>query len=498
MMSTRRTGAVLALALAFLLITSSAVPAGYSPRRAGSKRITARHRVITKRVSSKARRRVAAKPARLRKSSSPVARATLGSIVTAAKVVPAAPPVANALSQYNGSAGTTITITGTGFGVQKRDSIVWFNGVKARFVTWTDTSIDFLVPSGVGAGYVGIQNSAGMSNGLYLIPFDSPVVAGLSANAAAVGSDITISGSTFEPTQGTGWVSFNGTAGTVKSWSDTQIVVTVPQGATSGYVGVVQHDITSNGVMFDPFVQPSVSTLSTQYALIGDSITLSGTGFGTTSQQVVLNGVSYTPSSWTDTSVTFAVPAGATSGYCGVVRDGHVSNGVYLFVAPRITSTSATWASPLSQVTVTGQGFGATDGQYFQLLYNGTRVTADAWSDTSVTFTVPSGAVAGYIGFTDSQGAATSNGVWLDIIQRANITSVSATDTSVSTTITVAGTGFGAAGSGQVLLAGQPLTVVSWSDTQIVALTPATPVYGYVSVFKNGVDSNGVLLNVHP
>jgi hypothetical protein len=435
---------------------------------------------------------------RLRKTPAATPRITLGSIVTAAKVVVAAPPVVNALSKPNGAPGTTVTITGTGFGAQKRDSIVWFNGVRAQFVTWSDTSIDFIVPAGVGTGYVGIQNSAGMSNGLYFIPFNSPTVTQLSASAAAVGSDITITGNTFEATQGSGWVSFGGTAGVVKSWSDTQIVVTVPQGAPSDYVGVVQHEISSNGTMFYPFVQPNVSTLSTQYALIGDSITLTGTGFGATAQQVVLNGVACTASSWTDTSVTFAVPAGSASGYCGVVRDGHVSNGVYLFVAPRITSTSATWSSPLSQVTVTGQGFGATDGQNFRLLYNGTRVTADAWSDTSVTFTVPSGAVAGYIGFTDALGAATSNGVWLDIIQRANITSVSATDTSVSATLTVTGTGFGAAGSGQVLLAGQPMTVVSWSDTQIVVVTPATPVYGYVSVFKSGVDSNGVLLNVHP
>lgn len=498
-MGMRRTSAVLALALALFLATTSAVPAGYSPHRATSKRVaTRRGLTATNTLSRNVRGRVTRMSPRLRKASARTSRIAFGSIAVATKAAASAPPVVNALSQYNGAAGTTITITGTGFGAQKRDSIVWFNGTTARFVTWTDTCINFLVPKGVGAGYVGIQNSAGMSNGLYFIPFNSPVVNQLSASAAGVGSDITITGNTFETTQGSGWVSFGGTPGVVKSWSDTQIVVTVPQGATSAYVGVIQHDVSSNGIMFYPFVQPSASTLSTQYALIGDSITLTGTGFGAAAQQVILNGVTYSPSSWTDTSVSFVVPAGAMSGYCGVVRDGHASNGIYLFVAPRITSTSATWSSPLSQVTVTGQGFGATDGQNFQLLYNGSRVAADTWSDTSVTFTVPSGAVAGYIGFTDALGAATSNGVWLDVVQRANITSVSAADISVSTTLTVVGTGFGAAGSGQILLAGQPITIVSWSDTQIEVLTPTAPVYGYISVFKNGVDSNGMSLNVHP
>jgi YD repeat-containing protein len=55
----------------------------------------------------------------------------------------------------------------------------------------------------------------------------------------AVGSDITLNGTHFGATQGSGYVDFNEIHGTIVSWSDTQIVASVPPGATSGCLKIV-------------------------------------------------------------------------------------------------------------------------------------------------------------------------------------------------------------------------------------------------------------------
>src|SRR5437879_11085346 len=62
--------------------------------------------------------------------------------------------------------------------------------------------------------------------------------------------------------------------------------------------------------------------------------------------------------------------------------------------APLISSVSATTGSAGSQVAIFGSGFGATQGNSIVTL-NGAPVTINAWSNTSVTSTIPSGATSG-------------------------------------------------------------------------------------------------------
>ena len=64
----------------------------------------------------------------------------------------------------------------------------------------------------------------------------------LSPSSGPVGTEVTIMGSHFGTTQGT--VSFGGTTGEIESWSDTRIVVEVPEGLTAGAKTVA---VTVNG-----------------------------------------------------------------------------------------------------------------------------------------------------------------------------------------------------------------------------------------------------------
>src|SRR5579862_52741 len=81
---------------------------------------------------------------------------------------------------------------------------------------------------------------------------NAPWISHLSATTGAVGSGVTISGSSFGSTQGASVVYLNDSPVTVTSWSDTSISITIPSGASSGLIVVLVGSSmnSSNGVTF--------------------------------------------------------------------------------------------------------------------------------------------------------------------------------------------------------------------------------------------------------
>ena len=65
-----------------------------------------------------------------------------------------------------------------------------------------------------------------------------------------------------------------------------------------------------------PTPPPSISNVSPTSGLAGTAVTISGANFGSTqgTSTVTFNGVTATPTNWTDTSITVPVPAGAATG----------------------------------------------------------------------------------------------------------------------------------------------------------------------------------------
>ena len=91
-----------------------------------------------------------------------------------------------------------------------------------------------------------------------------------------------------------------------------------------------------------PTPQPNIANLSPATGSIGTSVTINGTNFG--AQQnlstVTFNGVTATPTSWTDTAIVAPVPAGATTGPVVVTINGIASNGVtFTTTAGSVTGT---------------------------------------------------------------------------------------------------------------------------------------------------------------
>jgi hypothetical protein len=318
-------------------------------------------------------------------------------------------PTITSLSPTAGPAGMAVTITGTNFGATQGASTVAFNGTLATATSWGSTSIVASVPTGATTGNVVVTASGFASNGVpFTIP---PSITSLSPTSGPVGTLITITGTDFGAFfQGTSTITFNGTAASPTSWSDTSIVVPVPTGATTGNVVVGARGFASNGVPF--VVSPSITSLSPTSAPVGNAVSITGTSFGASqgTSTVTFSGTAATPAAWSATSITVPVPAGATSGNVVVTVGGQPSNGVPFTVTvppPTIAGLTPSLGAAGTSVAITGANFGSSQGAS-TVTFNGVAAVATSWNATSIVAPVPAGATTGNVVVT--VGGVASNG----------------------------------------------------------------------------------------
>ena len=402
-------------------------------------------------------------------------------------------PAISGLNSTSGPEGTSIEITGTGFGATQGTSSVSFNGTAATPTSWSGTSIAVTVPAGAATGNVVVTVDSQASNGVVFTV--TPAISSVSPDSGAEGTSVDISGTSFGATQGASTVTFNGTAATPTSWSGTSITVTVPAGATTGNVVVTVDGQASNAVAFT--VKPSISGLNPSGGPVAASVEISGTNFGDSQRTstVTFNGVTATASSWDDTSIAVTVPAGATTGNVVVTVGGQASNGVAFTVKPSISGLNPSGGPVETSVEITGTSFGDSQGTS-TVTFNGTAVAAyTSWSDTSITVEVPAGGATGPVVVTvDGQA---SNGVTFTVTPA--ISALNPTSGPEGTTVEITGTSFGPTqGTGTVTFNGTAATPTSWSDTSITVAVPAGATTGNVVVTVGGQASNGVAFTVKP
>jgi len=318
----------------------------------------------------------------------------------------------------------------------------------------------------------------------------APTISSLSPTSGPVGQSVTINGSNFGSSQGSSTVKFNGTTATPTSWSSTKIVAPVPSGATTGNVVVTVSGAASNGKSFT--VTPYILSLSPTSGIVGTSVTITGTTFGSTqgSSTVKFNGKTATPTSWNSTTIVAPVPSGATTGNVVVTVSSHASNGVSftVYVTPSISSLSPTSGAVGTSVTVNGSNFQATQGSS-TVTFNNVGATPTSWTNTQIQTSVPSGATTGNVVVTVA-GLA-SGGKSFTVLPTPTISSFSPTSAAVGISVTISGTNFGSSqGSSTVKFNGTTATPTSWGAGQIVVPVPSGATTGNLVVHTSGVDVN--------
>lgn len=153
-------------------------------------------------------------------------------------------PQITSIEPLTGVTGTEVQIKGAGFSPYNNDMKVLFNSVEAAIISTTTSSLTVIVPEQASKGKIRIEvlNEPVVSASDFNV---FPKVTGLSSTEGTVGTDLIITGSGFSRTVSENLVQFNGIQATISQATVNQLVVKVPNGATSGLVTVTVNNLTA-------------------------------------------------------------------------------------------------------------------------------------------------------------------------------------------------------------------------------------------------------------
>lgn len=234
---------------------------------------------------------------------------------------------------------------------------------------------------------------------------------------------------------------------------------------------------------------PTISTVTTDSAGSSTIATITGIAFGspTSTSYVTYDGQIYNATIWTDTQIQVTVPFAVIDAQRFRVTVNNVTSNAPINVSNnmRIFSISPYSGNPGTVVTISGQGFGASQvqGAYYVTFYdmaqqsNYQPAVVSNWTDTSITCTVPtnltlSQSSSGQVGVTVWKSSSTYVSGTFNLIL-PQISFIDPTTDNIGATVSISGQGFGSSqNTSYVRIGGSSAPVVNWSDTQVRVRVP--------------------------
>lgn len=324
-------------------------------------------------------------------------------------VIPA--PTVSSFSPTSGTLGSTITITGTGF---TWATAVQVGGINAPvFTIVNNTTITATIPAAAVTGVISVINPSGTGSSVgsfTVIP--APTVSTLNPTTGPVGTTVTITGTNFQAITA---VQFNGAASSYTVNSSTQITATVPSGASTGLVSVINGSGTANSAgNFTVTTPPVINSFSPTAGGIGSTVVITGTNF-TGATAVTFNNVPATVFTVnSSTQITATVPGGASTGVIGVTTpQGTIaSSGSFTVYVDLVVTSGQNVSGIYNNIIITSTGFATLTGALTALgnTTNGGILALDTFVlSGNGTFTNQPGAtlkVAAPVGITATGGVS--------------------------------------------------------------------------------------------
>lgn len=320
-------------------------------------------------------------------------------------------------SATSGSRQTSVTVTLTGVnligagvfssvaGISFQNVLTDFDGITLTVVIAADAQL--------GPGQIEVRGGLGTITLPFAVLGASPSIASFDPTLGAAGVVVTIQGSEFESgVSANNQVTFNGTAASVQSATETTLSVLVPAGATSGPISVTTAGGTA--VSATAFVTGTVAVtdVTPGQGVRGETVALTITG--TNLLGATVQGFDFSASNVTATATQLTLDLGiglsARSSTFAVTNQ--VTTTSALFTAlpgPPAIASFAPQIGPVGRVvTIDGQGFDDLDLPTNVVRFNGVQAEVSAATPISLTVSVPAGASTGPITITTPQGSATS------------------------------------------------------------------------------------------
>jgi len=183
-------------------------------------------------------------------------------------------PTISGISPTSGKPGTSVTINGSNFIAGTNglvDNFVYFGGIRALNVTSaTATQLNVTVPDSAETGPVTVNVLGQVAKGpTFTVQHAKPVINSISPTSGGSGTQVTISGDNFSSDTTNDEVFFNGVRAAISSATQTQIVASVPQNASTGPVSVTVYDQKVQGPTFT-VKQPGEAKMTAFWGLTSD------------------------------------------------------------------------------------------------------------------------------------------------------------------------------------------------------------------------------------
>lgn len=268
-----------------------------------------------------------------------------------------------------GGPGTVVTITGAGFSPNAAHDRVTLSGLECPVVRASATELTVRIPSASsGPLTVEVHHAGTATTSRPFVMTTPPTVTGFEPTSGTVGTVVHVRGTQFGETQALVQVTFGGVAAAIQSMTSTQIDVLVPQGATSGPVGVsvrMQGAATSSAE-FHVLAPFSVSAVEPSSAYPGQTVVLRGVGLNESGLSVTFAGARRpaTITARTTSEMRVVVPADAATGAVTVHSGDGRTVEVAFTLAPTPSGVGITEVVPACThsgcaVVLRGYGFAA-------------------------------------------------------------------------------------------------------------------------------------------
>lgn len=224
---------------------------------------------------------------------------------------------------------------------------------------------------------------------------------------------------------------------------------------------------------------PSISSISPVSGAPGNTVTISGSGFGASkgSSAVKFGATTAATTSWSNTSIKATAPAGTGRVNVTVTTAGGTSAAKTFTYKPILSAITPNAGPAGSSVTLSGTSFGATAGT---VVFDSTSAAVTSWTPTSITANVPAGSGMVNVKVTTS-ASLVSNTLTFTYRVPPAITTISPTSGNPGNAITISGTNFGTS-AGTVNFGATTAAITSWSSTQVKAQVPAGQDVANVSI----------------
>lgn len=232
---------------------------------------------------------------------------------------------------------------------------------------------------------------------------------------------------------------------------------------------------------------PSITAINPTSGVLQTIVTITGVNFGSNTEDVsvTFNGVEAAVTESSETSITALVPSGATTGLVKVKVGVSSVQGGPTFTVPLSTITSYDPASGIVGTTVIITGTNFSDIVANNVVsFNGATSDVTAATSTTLTTSVPSGALTGPVSvIVDGQtGVAGSEFA----VPLPTITSFDPVEGETGAAVTITGTNFSANDANEVSFNGVQAAVTSSTETTIITSIPAGASTGTITVDVGG------------